>query len=144
KAYELRFRPERLTLEDLEAFGQQLLTAGLAYNESAQVGKHLFENRKKRRRSEMLQLFTNILYIKIPVFDPDKLLRRMFPWLSFIFTGWFGMLSLLYMLLAVMLVATHFTTFRDKLPAYHEFFSVKNLVYMWIALGAVKIIHEFG
>src|SRR5882757_5198791 len=27
KAYEKRFRPERLTLEDLEVFGQHLLTA---------------------------------------------------------------------------------------------------------------------
>src|SRR5215831_15139803 len=32
KAFELRFRPKRLTLEDLEGFGQQLLTAGLAHN----------------------------------------------------------------------------------------------------------------
>ena len=30
KAFEKRFRPERLTLEDLEGFAQQLLTAGLA------------------------------------------------------------------------------------------------------------------
>src|SRR5207244_1783774 len=34
KAYEKRFRPERLTLEDLESFAQQLLNAGLAQNES--------------------------------------------------------------------------------------------------------------
>src|SRR5262245_43149511 len=33
KAFEKRFRPERLTLEDLEGFAQQLLTAGLAQNE---------------------------------------------------------------------------------------------------------------
>src|SRR5262249_10178395 len=31
-----------------------------------------------------------------------------------------------------------------RLPAYHEFFSLHNLMYMWIALGGVKIIHEFG
>src|SRR3954451_15914266 len=34
KAFEKRFRPERLTLEDLEQFAQQLLTVGLAHNES--------------------------------------------------------------------------------------------------------------
>src|ERR1700739_1200881 len=33
KAFEVRFRPDRLTLEDLEQFGQQLLTAGLVQNE---------------------------------------------------------------------------------------------------------------
>src|SRR5262245_64152729 len=81
KAYEKRFRPERLTLEDLEQFGQQLLNAGLVQNESPQAGKQLFDRRKKRRRMEILQAFTNILYIKVPIFDPDKILVRMLPWL---------------------------------------------------------------
>src|SRR5205807_7612223 len=77
KAFEKRFRPDRLTLEDLEQFGQQLLTAGLAQNESPQAGKQLFDRRKKRRRSEFMQAVTNILYIKIPIFDPERLLTWM-------------------------------------------------------------------
>src|SRR5437773_12401638 len=82
KSFEKRFRPDRLTLEDLEHFAQQLLTAGLAQNESPQAGKQLFDRRKKRRRSEWMQTLTNILYIKIPVFDPEKLLAYMLPWMS--------------------------------------------------------------
>src|SRR3954451_5336076 len=89
KAYEKQFRPERLTLEDLEGFAQQLLSAGLAQNESPQAGKQLFDRRKKRRRSEFMQAITNILYIKIPVFDPDKLLIRMLRYTRWIFTTWF-------------------------------------------------------
>src|SRR5437870_638749 len=144
KEYEKRFRPERLTLEDLEGFGQQLLTAGLAQNESPQAGKQLFDRRKKRRRSEFMQAITNILYIKIPVFDPDKLLIRMLRYTRWIFTTWFMLLSVGVMLTALSLVLTHFETFREKLPEYQEFFSFKNVVYLWVALGAVKIIHEFG
>jgi putative peptide zinc metalloprotease protein len=144
KAYEKRFRPERLMLEDLESFGQQLLTAGLAHNESPQAGKQLFDRRKKRRRSEWMQALTNILYIKIPVFDPDKLLVRMLPYLRWIFTTWFMFLSVGVMLAAVLLVTTHFEAFREKLPSYHEFFSFKTVYMLWFALGAVKIIHEFG
>jgi len=52
--------------------------------------------------------------------------------------------SVLVMLGAVMLVATHFEIFRSKLPDYHEFFSFKTVAYLWIALGCVKVIHEFG
>src|SRR5205823_6709171 len=122
KAYEKRFRPERLTLEDLEHFAQQLLTAGLAHNESPQAGKQLFDRRKKRRRSEWMQTLTNILYIKIPVYDPDRLLRRMLRYVGFIFTTWFFLCSVGLMLAAALLVATHFDTFRSKLPNYHEFF----------------------
>src|SRR5208283_2429715 len=56
--FEKRFRPDRLTLEDLEHFGQQLLTAGLAQNESPQAGQQLFDRRKKRKRSELMQALT--------------------------------------------------------------------------------------
>src|SRR5450631_3559612 len=48
KEFEQRFRPDRLTLEDLEHFSQQLLTAGLVQNESAQAGKQLYDRRSKR------------------------------------------------------------------------------------------------
>jgi putative peptide zinc metalloprotease protein len=144
KEYEKRFRPERLTLEDLEGFAQQLLTAGLAHNESPQAGKQLFDRRKKRVRSEWMQTLTNILYIKIPVFDPDKLLTRMLPYTRWIFTYTFLSVSVAVMLAALLHVLTHFETFRDKLPYYHEFFTFSTVARLWIALGVVKVIHEFG
>ena len=144
KAFEKRFRPDRLTLEDLEHFGQQLLNAGLAQNESPNAGKQLFDRRKKRRRTEILQALTNILYIKIPIFDPEKTLTRMLPYFRFMFTIWFLLFSLGVMAAAVLLVLTHFQTFRERLPSYQEFFSFKTIFYLWAALGVVKVIHEFG
>jgi putative peptide zinc metalloprotease protein len=174
KEYEKRFRPERLTLEDLESFAQQLLTAGLAQNESPKAGTQLFDRRKKRLRKEWLQTLTNILYIKIPVTDPDWLLdwmldgrskrpqewHRVFHpayilgWLTehctlgyglrWIFSTWFLLLSVGVMSAAILLVLTHFQTFLDRLPSYHEFFNFKTVSYLWLALGAVKVIHEFG
>jgi putative peptide zinc metalloprotease protein len=144
KRFELRFRPERLTLEDLEGFAQQLLTAGLAQNESPTAGKQLFDRRKKRRRSEIMQALTNILYIKIPVFDPDRLLNWMLKYTRWIFTLTFLFLSVCLWLSAILLVLTHFQTFRERLPSMHEFFTFKNVAIMWISLGVVKVIHEFG
>ncbi len=144
KEYEKRYRPDRLKLEDVEAFGQQLINAGLAQNESPRAGKQLYEQRKKRRRSEWMQTLTNILYIKIPVFDPDWLLKRMLRWVGWIFSLTFFGLSVALMLAAAGLVATHFETFRSKLPEQHMFFRFQTIAYMWAALGAVKIIHEFG
>lgn len=144
KAFELRFRPERLTLEDLESFTTQLLQAGLAQNENAGSGKQLFTRYKRRRNRKILQSFMNILYIKIPIFDPDKILEKMMPFFGFIFTQIFLYISIAIMLGAVMLVTTHWSTFVAKMPAYHEFFTLKTVAYLWIALGVVKVIHEFG
>ena len=144
KAFEDRFRPDRLTLEDLEHFGQQLLTAGLVQNESPGAGQLLFDRRKKRRKQELLQTFTNILYIKIPVIDPDRILTHMLKYLSWMFTTWFLAASILYMLSAVCLILLHFDTFVARLPDYHEYFHIKMILYLWAALGIVKVIHEFG
>jgi putative peptide zinc metalloprotease protein len=144
KAYEKHYRPDRLKLEDLESFAQQLLTAGLAQNDSPRAGKQLFDRRKKRRRSEWMQTLTNILYIKIPVFDPERLLTAMLGYVGWIFSLTFFALSIGFMLAALLLVTTHFETFRSKLPNYHEFFQFKTVVYLWAALGVVKVIHEFG
>ncbi len=144
KEFEQRFRPERLTLEDLEAFASQLLGAGLAQNESPAAGKQLFDRYKKRQRKKFWSSFLNILYIKIPIYDPDRVLTRMLPPLRFIFTLWFLFLSIVVMLAALGLVASHWNTFMEKLPTREQFFTFNTLIYMWVALGAVKVIHEFG
>src|SRR5438132_5411764 len=120
KEFEKRFRPDRLTLEDLEHFGQQLLTAGLAQNESPQAGKQLFDRRKKRRRSEILQAVTNILYIKIPVFDPDKLLKwmlnRMVPGLGHFFTGLLVVMTIAVVAALAVRIGSNLEAFADQLP----------------------------
>jgi putative peptide zinc metalloprotease protein len=144
KAFEREFRPHRLTLEDLEGFAQQLLQAGLVQHETAQAGKQLYEKRRKQRRLQRIATVSNILYIKLPVFDPDKLLERMLKYLWWIFTPWFLAASVALMLSAVILVGTHWQTFWDRIPNYQAFFQWNRLLYLWIALGVVKVIHEFG
>lgn len=144
KEFEKEFRPQRLTHEDLEAFARQLLTAGLVQHESSRAAEELLENRRKQRRMQRVATWTNILYIKIPVFDPDRILGFLIRFLYWIFTWWFFAASLLLMVSALALVITHYKTFYDKLPAYHEFFRFQTVLYMWISLGIVKVIHEFG
>jgi len=142
--FEDEFKPHRLEYQDLEVFARQLVTAGLVQHEHYGAGKHLFGRRAKQRRFKRLAAFANILYLKIPVFDPDRLLNWMYKYLSWIFTRWFMLLSLGLMVAAIAHVTLHFDTFYSKLPAYQEFFSLNSIMYMWISLGIVKVIHEFG
>src|SRR5437763_177917 len=144
KAFEEEFKPQRLEHQDLESFARQLVTAGLVQNEQPGAGKHLFHRRAKQRRLKRIASITNILYLKLPVFDPDRLLGHMIKYLWWIFTPAFFALSVLFMLAAVVHVTLHFDTFYAKLPAYQEFFALNTVLYMWISLGIVKVIHEFG
>src|SRR5262245_3122431 len=144
EAFEDEFKPLRLEFNDLEGFARQLVTAGLVQNEQPGAAQHLFTRRRKQRRLRRIAAVTNILYVKIPIFDPDRLLTWMYRYLWWIFTTWFFALSVGLMLAAATHVALHFNTFRAKLPAYQEFFTWNSVLYMWISLGIVKIIHEFG
>ena len=51
---------------------------------------------------QKIATWTNILYIKLPVFDPDKILTHMLRYLWWIFTPWFFAATLLLMILPVM------------------------------------------
>jgi putative peptide zinc metalloprotease protein len=144
ESFEEEFKPHRLEHQDLESFARQLVTAGLVQHEQPGAGKHLFERRAKQRRLKRLASITNILYMKIPVFDPDRILTWMYKRLWWIFTKAFFVISVLFMLAAGAHVALHYNTFYAKLPAYKEFFSWNSVMYMWISLGVVKVIHEFG
>lgn len=144
EAFEEEFKPLRLEPQDLEGFARQLVTAGLVQNEQAGAARHLFERRAKQRRMRRLATVSNILYLKIPVFDPDRLLTFLYRYLWWIFTTWFFMASVGLMLAAVVHVTLHYNTFQSKLPAYQEFFTWNSVLYMWLSLGVVKIIHEFG
>ncbi len=142
--FEDEFKPHRLEYNDLEGFARQLITAGLVQSETAGTGKHLFQRRAKQRRMKRFAAISSIMYWKIPVFDPDRILTWMFGYLWWIFTLPFFALSVSLMLAAVLHVMVHFQTFYDKLPAYHEFFAFNTVLYLWLSLGVVKVIHEFG
>jgi putative peptide zinc metalloprotease protein len=144
KRFEDEFKPHRLEFQDLESFARQLVTAGLVQHEAGGAGKHLFQRRAKQRRLRRVAAITNILYWKIPVFDPDRILTWMYGYLWWIFTWWFFALSVGLMLSAAFHVLVHFQTFYEKMPRYQEFFAFNTVLYMWLSLGVVKVIHEFG
>jgi putative peptide zinc metalloprotease protein len=143
-AFERHFRPQRLELEEVEVFASELLHAGLAHNESPQAARLLLERSDKNRRSARLAAWLNVLAVRIPLFDPDRLLTRLLPFVRWAFTGWFLALSAVLVLSAVGLVLGHWNDFVARLPAAREFFALRTLFVLWAALGVVKILHEFG
>jgi putative peptide zinc metalloprotease protein len=144
RAFERHFRPDRLPLERLEAFAHRLLTAGLASHESPHADQPLWDRRQRARRREWWGLVTNLLAIKVPLFDPDRLLGRLTPFVGWLFRTWSVMAGLACIAAAALLVGTHFDAFRGKLPAFHEFFRFRTVLYLWAALAVVKVLHEFG
>ncbi len=143
-AYEEAFRPERLPLEELEAFAAQLLDGGLAEVDSPLAAGLLCERARKHRREALLSRFLNILYVKVPLCDPDAALGRASAWLRPFFGAAGVLAGLAAVLAAAGLVDTHWGDFVGRLPTYREFFRPQTLLYLWLALGAAKVLHELG
>ncbi len=144
RAFERKYRPQTISIDDLTRFIAQLHEAGIAQLDTAEQAKVLIKRRRKNRWKKIGQFFANILYIKIPIIDPEKLLTGMYPYFRWIYTPYFITFSVGMMLAAITLVASQWSTFHAKLPEFQSFFTIRTIVAFWCSLAVVKIIHEFG
>src|SRR5262245_60867992 len=115
RAFERKYRPQTISVEDLVRFAAQLHEAGIAQIDTAEQAKVLITRRRQNRWKKVGQFFANILSIKIPVIDPEKLLNWMYPYFRWIYTPWFITFSVGMMLAALTLVVSQWTTFQAKL-----------------------------
>jgi putative peptide zinc metalloprotease protein len=144
KLFERKYRPQTISIEDLMRFAAQLHEAGIAQIDSPDQAKALITRRRKNKWKRVWQFLANILYIKIPIIDPERLLERMYPFFRWIYTTWFITFSVGMMLAALTLVVSQWTEFQAKLPEFQSFFNWHSIVYFWCSLAVVKVIHEFG
>ncbi len=144
RAFERKYRPQTITVDDLLRFASQLHEAGIALIDSPDQAQALVRRRKKNQWKKVWQFLANILYIKIPVVDPERMLSGMYPYFRWIYTTWFVVFSVGMMLAALTLVASQYQTFSARLPDFQSFFNWHSIVYFWCSLAIIKIIHEFG
>jgi putative peptide zinc metalloprotease protein len=144
RAFERKYRPQTITIEDLMRFAAQLHEAGIAQVDTPEQARVLIARRRKNFWKRVWQFFANILYIKIPLLDPEKLLDGMYPYFRWIFTPYFIAASVGMMLAALTLVISQWATFHSKLPEFQSFFTWRTIIYFWCSLAVIKVIHEFG
>ena len=144
RAFERKYRPQTISIDDLTRFTAQLHEAGIALIDSPDQAKVLIRRRRKNRWKKVWQFLSNILYIKIPIIDPERLLTGMYPYFRWLYTPWFNTFAVGMMLAALTLVASQWTEFSSKLPEFQSFFNWKTIFAFWCSLAVIKVIHEFG
>lgn len=142
--FERRFPPEKITVEELQHFVGTLHRSGLLVADVPGQGHQLRKRRDERRRKERIAAFTNILAIRFKGIDPDRLLTRGLPLVRWMFTPPAVIACITMAICALLLVAVEFEEFHSKLPTFQQFFTVKNAFLLAVALGATKVVHEFG
>jgi putative peptide zinc metalloprotease protein len=144
RSFERKYRPQTISVDDLIRFASQLHEAGIAQIDTPEQGKVLIQRRRKNRWKRVWQFMANILYIKIPIIDPERMLTGMYPYFRWIYTRYFITFSVGMMLAALTLVVSRWAEFYSKLPEFQSFFNWYTIVYFWCSLAVVKVIHEFG
>lgn len=142
--FESANRPQRLTLEELEGFASQLLQAGLVENESTSRGQLVLNRVEKQRRFRMWTNLASIFYFKMPLLQSTRCFDTLLPVGRVVFHPLFVLLTIASLLAGIGLVITRWSDFLERLPAYQDLFTLRGAFYLWLAIGAVKIVHELG
>ena len=142
--FEADFPPQKISLQELQQFIGTLHRSGLVIADVHGQGHQLKKRRDERRRKELIGAATNILAIRFKGIDPERMLTWLHPKVRWFFSSTAVVLCMALALTALLLVAVQFQVFQSKLPTFHQFFSPANAIWLAVALGVTKVLHEFG
>lgn len=138
------FAAIRISLHDLRHLISDLHSKGLVWSDRAGQSAVLLTQKRDSRRRKIVSAVANALYIRLPGWDPEALLRCMGPWTSWIFSPVAVVAGLLFVLAAWLLLAMHAGEFQRQMPEFSAYFAWPNLMYLWLTIGATKVIHELA
>ncbi|MEI8072272.1 MAG: HlyD family efflux transporter periplasmic adaptor subunit [Planctomycetota bacterium] len=142
--FEAKFPPRRITVEELSRFIATLHRSGLVIGDRPGQGPQLFERRRQRIWKQWMGWLANIMSLRFRGIDPDWILKRLDPWFGWLFSPPAIVAAMVFVSSALLLVLVNFDVFRSKLPEFQQFFASGNWLYLAVALGVTKVLHEFG
>ncbi len=126
--------------EVIELLGR-LYTSNLLQSEIAGDTEVLFRRYRERVAREVRGQLTNLLFVRIPLFDPNYLLDR---WAN-IFGKVFSRFGLaLWLVLIVAGLWSIMGNGSALVASAKAVLSPNNFLWLWLAFAGVKVIHEFG
>jgi putative peptide zinc metalloprotease protein len=127
--------------EDVIRLLGQLYNANLLHSDIAGDSAKLFERYRQRRQRELRSRLASIMSVRIPLFDPDALLKRLLPVAKVVLGPlgalvWFAVVGL-----AIKVGLEHATELGQ---ASQGVFAPDNLLLLYAGFVVIKAIHEFG
>ncbi len=117
------------------ARGQLLKPATAADN------ARLLAMRDAMKSSWATWLLHHYLFFRVPLVRPDALLSQMLPWVAWLGSRRFRLVTIVALLIGLVLVGRQWESFATT---FVDHFSLTGLAAFGIALGLAKIIHELG
>ena len=124
----------------LQLLGQLYAANLLQYQDAADTSA-LAVRYEQRRRRELRAQLSNIMFFRLPLFDPDRLLVRLLPLVGRLFSAsgvliWLGVVAL-----ALKELAENWDAARDS---YQGVLAPGNLPLLYAGMVILKTLHELG
>jgi multidrug efflux pump subunit AcrA (membrane-fusion protein) len=138
----------RVSPEAVESFARTMSAAGFierALEERTTLQmERLRAERHERRRPALFR--GELLRMRWSFGDPDVLLTRSLPYVDWMFSRTFVLVSLAVFLVYTALLGARWGEFKGALAATYSFHTITftNIVVLWVTGGVVILIHELG
>ena len=119
----------------------QLHQANLIQSELPPDSRQLLERVKRHRQAQVRNTLASVLFLRIPLWDPDSFLRRLLPWARIAFSRWGGLVWLLTVLAGLKVVVDHHEQLYIR---GQNVLAPDNLALLYAAFFVTKLLHEFG
>ena len=106
-----------------------------------QEGENLAANTTPPLRWPQLLARLNPLFIKLPLFKPDRLLAILLPWFGWLFSPFFTVIGVALMIAAVGVVGVHWDRFSLSAK---QILSRDNWLWLGLAWIVLKLLHELA
>jgi putative peptide zinc metalloprotease protein len=136
-----RFPDEAPGQEAVLQLLSQLYFANLLHYTQAQDSDQLFERYQKRRQREIAARFTNLMFMRFPLLDPDRFLQRTLPVVGAAISWVGAAIWTITVVLALKVIADNFPSLRAQGEGV---LSPANIPLLYVALVGIKTLHEFG
>ncbi|MFA6011102.1 MAG: site-2 protease family protein, partial [Desulfobacteraceae bacterium] len=127
--------------EDVIQLLTQLYHANLLYTERTADTQALFDRFRKRKQREIRSRFLSIMFMRIPLFDPNRFLSRILPLIERVLSPIGALVWCIVVGLAIKTAIDHAATIGQQAQGI---LAPGNLFLLYVALVFVKTLHEFG
>jgi len=119
----------------------QLYTTNLLLAELAPDTANLFNRYRKRIKRQIQSYLTNLLFIRVPIFDPEHFLNRWIGLVGKLYSWWGFVLWVLMLSVGIYYVVGNFGELYRRSAFV---LAGDNLILLYLTFAAIKVLHEFN
>jgi putative peptide zinc metalloprotease protein len=139
-----RFPPQTISPQAVWEFLSRLHDTGLVISEGSGQGRELLARARREQTRRWALAWTGLLAIRFRGVDPDAFLTAVHGQIRWLFSPAAMLSAVAVSLYALWLVFGHLDEFGHRLPELAALADPRNLPWLLLAIGAVKILHELG